>query len=265
MRTPTHGYSSYDGKEIIEYDNSKLYPIKLSLSSTHGTISKDTAGLNEKITFQDDYPGLATVSAKAEDAQTDITIDIDGLSFWDLNKTINDNNDTEIILNQSYSYNPEIDSDFIHGIIINRTVRINGNNNTINGLGIARIFHILADNVIINNITFTNAKANGANDKDKCGGAILWNGANGTISRSMFINNNAYEDGGAILWNGTNGTIINSTFNNNTATAYGGHRNRIWRSCHMEWCKWYHNQLHIQQQHRKCIWTKSWRSYHMGW
>ena len=38
----------------------------------------------------------------------------------------------------------------------------------------------------------------------------------------MFINNNAYEDGGAVIWNGANGTIINSTFNNNTATAYGG-------------------------------------------
>ena len=60
---------SYDGKEITEYDNSKLYPINLSLSSNQGTISKDTARLNEKITFQDDYPGIATVSAKAEDVQ----------------------------------------------------------------------------------------------------------------------------------------------------------------------------------------------------
>ena len=96
-----------------------------------------------------------------EDVQSDITIMVrDGTSFWDLNRTINGNNNTEITLNKNYTYDPEIDSDFINGIIINRQVRINGNNNTINGLDIARIFQINANNVIINNISFTKGKAN---------------------------------------------------------------------------------------------------------
>ena len=211
---------SYDGREIREYDNNLLYPINLSLSTTIDTLSKDTAGLNEKITFQADNIGNTIISAKVENVQSDITIEIiDGMSFWDLNRTINGNNDTEITLNQSYRYNPKIDSDFINGIIINRTVRINGNNNTINGSDIARIFDITGDNVVLDNIIFTNGNATADTVYD-FGGTILWSGANGTLSNSTFNNNNG-KDGGALRWEGANGTLSNSTFNNNTAE-YGG-------------------------------------------
>ncbi len=212
---------SYDGREIREYDNNLLYPINLSLSTTIDTLSKDTAGLNEKITFQADNIGNAIISAKVENVQSDITIEIiDGMSFWDLNRTINGNNDSEITLNQSYRYNPKIDSDFINGIIINRTVRINRNNNTINGSDIARIFDITGDNVVLDNIIFTNGNATADTVYD-FGGTILWSGANGTLSNSTF-NNNTAEYGGAIFWDNKDGAVCNSTFNNNNAIMHGG-------------------------------------------
>ena len=202
---------SYDGSEIREYDNSILYPINLSLSTTRGTLSKDTARLSEIFTFQGDSGGKTAISAKVEDVQSDITIIVrDGTSFWDLNRTINGNNNTEITLNKNYTYNPEIDSDFINGIIINRTLTINGNKNTINGSDLARIFNIIADDVIIDNIIFTNGNAD-------TGGAIYWEGDYGTLSNSTFNNNNASEYGGAIYWNGVNNTVSNSIFNSNTA------------------------------------------------
>ena len=214
---------AYDGNEISEYDNSALYPINLSLSSTKGTISDETVGLNEKTTFQADSMGNVQVSAKVEDAQTYITITITDVgNFCDLNRTINGNDYTEITLNKNYTYNPETDSAFIHGIIINRTVTINGNNNTINGLDTARFFHILADNVIINNIIFTNGNGSGDTGARQNGGAIYWNGKNGTVKNSIFNNNYAQNNAGAIYWNSIYGIVRNSTFNNNTADVYGG-------------------------------------------
>ena len=88
---------------------------------------------------------------------------------------------------------------------------------------IARIFHFLADNVIITNITFINGKANGNKYYDNYGygGAIQWWGENGTVSNSTFNNNNAPKYGGAIIWDDENGAVSNSTFNNNAAK-YGG-------------------------------------------
>ena len=213
---------SYDGNEIADYDNSILYPINLSLSTTKGTLSKDTARLSEDVTFQTDSSGNATVSAKVENVQTDITITIkDGGNFWDLNRTINANNDTEITLDKNYTYNRNTDSAFVEGIIINRTVTINGNNITIDGLELVRIFKIIGNNVTINNITFINGAADGHINPDKKGGAILWEGANGTVSNSTFNNNYGLAYGGAIYWRGENGAVSNSTFYSN-AGSYGG-------------------------------------------
>ncbi|MGN0094401.1 MAG: right-handed parallel beta-helix repeat-containing protein, partial [Methanobrevibacter sp.] len=130
-------------------------------------------------------------------------------------------------------------------------VTIIGDNATINGNGKGRIFNITTskgDFVSIFNINFIN----GYNDQsagaiyvkdakvkiDNCsftnntageGGAILWNGDNGTIVNSCF-NNNIARTGGAVSWGGLltsskggkNGQIINCTFNNNTASNYGG-------------------------------------------
>lgn len=51
------------------------------------------------------------------------------------------------------------------------------------------------------------------------GGAIVWNGTNGTVSNSIFINNNVgYPNiGGAICWRANNGKIVNSEFYQNSA------------------------------------------------
>lgn len=51
------------------------------------------------------------------------------------------------------------------------------------------------------------------------GGAIVWNGTNGTIFKCEFRNNSVgYPDsGGAIFWRGSNGKIISSLFMDNSA------------------------------------------------
>ena len=59
------------------------------------------------------------------------------------------------------------------------------------------------------------------------GGAVLWDGENGTLTDCIFINNNASVHVGAVSWGGVNGTLINSTFSGNTgrwggAVSWGG-------------------------------------------
>ena len=215
---------SYDGEEIKDYDNELLYSVNLTLSASSGSLSNETIRLGENVTFTPSESGTVTISAKVKgtDIGTEIIIKVtDGTNFWDLNRTINDNEDTEITLNRNYTYNPEIDSAFIHGIIIDRTVTIKGNDSTINGSDMARIFHITGKDVIIDNITFTNGNASG-NYPDYNGGAILWTGENGKITNSNFNHNQAQNVGGAIDWSGENGKVTNSNFNHNQAKNVGG-------------------------------------------
>ncbi|ADC47893.1 adhesin-like protein [Methanobrevibacter ruminantium M1] len=212
---------AYDGTNVIEYDNDLIYPINLTLISSNGNIN-ETVGLEETAIFTPQNVGTAIVTAKAEgfDIQT-VSINVRAASFSDLNRTINGNEDAEITLGKYYEFDPETDGAFIHGIIINRTVTINGNGTTINASGKARIFQVIADNVTLNNITFTNGNASGEG-ADRSGGAIRWEGANGIISYSNFTFNHAYLTGGAIIWSGENGTVKHSSFSQNDVDGSGG-------------------------------------------
>ena len=88
-----------------------------------------------------------------------------------------------------------------------------------------------ANDGLVNNTTFIHNIAN------RSGGAIFWNGHNGTISFSKFYDNHALGitnatsvrgdityggDGGAVIWSGAEGHAIYSNFVNNTAAKRGG-------------------------------------------
>ena len=140
-------------------------------------------------------------------------------SFSDLNKLINEDyssNDT-ITLNGNYKYS-DGDDDFVHGIVINRGVTIDGNGFTLDGSNSARMFNVNTNNeVIIKNLNFINGHATGENIAYfKDGGAIYSsNSANSKVINCNFTNNIAEYDGGAIY--GGRGTAINCTFIQNTA------------------------------------------------
>ena len=140
-------------------------------------------------------------------------------SFSDLNKLINEDfssNDT-ITLNGNYKYS-DGDDDFVHGIVINRGVTIDGNGFTLDGSNSARMFDVETNSeVIIKNINFINGHATGENIAYfKDGGAIYSsNSANSKVINCNFTNNIAEYDGGAIY--GGRGTAINCTFIQNTA------------------------------------------------
>ena len=114
-------------------------------------------------------------------------------SYTDLQSII-DSTPIGGILNLTFNvtYDPIGDAWLQSGMRLNKTITILGNNNTISGGGMARIF---------------------INDKID---------SNATLTDINFVNG-YYGEGGAIYSsNGNMLTVINSTFYNNTATGSGG-------------------------------------------
>ena len=133
-------------------------------------------------------------------------------TFRFLNYTINGNDNPMIELYNDFYFDPAYDADFVDGIVINRSVTINGNGFTINAKGKARIFEVLVDNVVVKNIVFKNGNITGD------GGAVHFGGS-GTVENCNFTNNSADYAGGAIHM--YSGSVENCIFINNTAR-YGG-------------------------------------------
>jgi predicted outer membrane repeat protein len=138
-------------------------------------------------------------------------------TFSELQNKINSaGQGSTINLDKDYTYNDGFDTS---GIQISKALTINGNDYTIDGKGLSRIFDIEASNVNLKGLTLINGYC-----EDDKGGAILWNGDSGSIVEST-LEYNAALAGGAIYWNGTNGEVDHCTFNRNNATeeyGYGG-------------------------------------------
>ena len=185
-----------------------------------------------------------------EDSQTDMIeleepdANYDNLAISDIDESIAAGNsvkvktftELETIFNNSevgdtidLDCDYEYDSDFkdIGVEIINKTLTINGNGHTLDGKNKSRILNILADNVVLNNITFINGYS------AESIGALRCHGNNILISNCTFINNNANGSsagdmdgtgivGGGIYINGNYNHILYNTFINNTVGGSGG-------------------------------------------
>ena len=156
-----------------------------------------------------------------------ITITVKDASFRDLNKIINDNDNATIDLYMNYTYDEEIDTDFMHGVKINRALTIDGHGITIDGSHKARIFEIVNDvQVTIRNINFINGNATGTSFEN-VGGAIFGVGEKCIAENCNFTNNSAKNDGGAIRAVNAN----NCNFTQNTANQGGAIYNGAANNC----------------------------------
>lgn len=135
-------------------------------------------------------------------------VDFTGSTFTELEQAINGAHEGDTII-----LNNDIVNDRSREIRINiSSLTIEGNGHTIDALGKSGIFYIKSNDVILNNITFTNAKNAYISGDDMYGGAIHWHGNNGVLNNSVFTNNvadyyyyNPSEEGksgygGAIDW-----------------------------------------------------------------
>ena len=101
------------------------------------------------------------------------------------------------------------------GILISKSITINGNGYTIDAQHKSRIFNVTANNVVLNDIKFINGNAT-------LGGAIFCEGDNVTIWNSTFINNAADWGGANYFKNTISHLIITADFINNVAQISGG-------------------------------------------
>lgn len=243
----------------------KIFIIALMLSLI---LAAGTVVAADNMTFN--QSDLKSVSNETDSEQS--PNDVQTNSFHDLQILINNCTDGVVNLNNDYVYNNNTDfylsphdnssQEIVilleksnSGIHINKPVVINGNGHSIDAQNMTRIFNINADNVVLKNITFLNAKCLNPNnnygesglfigghvplnaviyDSEKFfdtasyklsiasfeGGAVYCSGNNLKITDSSFIRNIA-DLGGAIYIEGSNSQLYNLSFSNNTANEGG--------------------------------------------
>jgi len=172
-----------------------------------------SASDNEVIRSAEDANDILTVS-KENTLQKSSDKSKSTGTFTDLKKLIDGAKD-KLTLTKNYTYNPTVDKDLSSGILISKSLELNGNGMTINGNKEARIFQIDGDDVKITGLTLINAYI------DTFGGAIYWDGKDGSIENSTFINNRG-QSGAAIMVRNGKITIEGNRFENNIAEKRAG-------------------------------------------
>ena len=215
------------------------------------SVSSISAGDADNATLETDIDDVAisvndiTSDVNLSSDDEDVNTDSIG-SFDDLSYEINNTSEGAIlVLDKDYEF---VNGSY-YGILISKSITIDGDGHTLNGNKISRIFNITADNVTIKNVNFINGNAYGRYFSNNVGGgAIHWSGNNGYLLNCSFENNTGsgieddpfdevetYVDdqgivwsrvrvrpmgaktneGGAILWLGSNGTVNGCSFKSN--------------------------------------------------
>ena len=193
-----------------------------------GAVSAADNSTDEKIASSNDQVELSVTNdvkvSSSNESTLGANVDFSGTKFSELKTAINGATTGDVIV-----LNNDIINDQSKDIHIEKAITIEGNGHTIDALGLSGIFYIKANNVKLNNITFTNAKNYHYGDDEMYGGAICWEGNNGIVNNSIFTNNYADSgprwsgSGGAIDWRqGSEGQIFNCKFYNNYANISGG-------------------------------------------
>ena len=168
-------------------------------------------------------------------------------TFTELQTEIEDNTNGTVDLVSDYKYEGQRNGT---GIVINKSITINGNGHTLDGNNNSRIFNIIGGEVVLNNITFKNGYSNESMGAVRCftkltlanctfidnfaegtnarynevhdalgvvGGAVYIYSDDCTIENNRFINNTVWGSGGGLAVDGKNHKIINNYFDSNQA------------------------------------------------
>ena len=183
------------------------------LIGTYSALSGDAWVVNLGI---GNYIAIFSVDANVEEVTRNIKIP-SGTSFWDLDDIINNkySDNATINLDTDYIYEDNDGEDFKDGIKIVRDLTINGNGHTIDGKGMARIFHVLGESVVtFNNLTFIN----GFTEYWGYGGAISAEEISTVKAINCIFAQNSATYGGAVSRVGCENCI----FLSNKAQEFGG-------------------------------------------
>ena len=151
-------------EDVLETDTGN---IDLSKSPSTPDLSSDTNNINGKINV-----GTYTYLQKLIDNSTDELI-LDTNITFDADYDLSPDNPYYGIIN------------FTNGVLINKTMTINGNAFTIDAAGASRIFNITANDCVLRNTNFVNGRST------TYGGAIYSNALNTNVNNCNFTNNSA--------------------------------------------------------------------------
>ena len=191
-----------------------------------GAASVCASDMNDTVVASDDDSAFELSQADAGDMissdedeligqrENELINEGDNGTFAELQADINAAaNASTLTLNKNYECEDGFDTE---GILINKTITIDGNGFKIDAQGKSRIFKIPAENVILKNIIFINGNT------DEYGGAVYFSRA-GTVTNCNFVDNKAIGDygyGGAICIE--RGAVTNCNFTGNSAGRGGG-------------------------------------------
>ena len=212
-----------------------------------GTISAADANMENQTISADDNTDLETIQESSSDCSILNADDTKG-TYKDLNDEIKKGD--EINLEKNYTFDKDIDVGLEKGILINKTMTINGNGHAINSTNLTRLFDITTTGnltlnnivlisdygnynqfnsnredatirnngiVVLNNIIFTTVKQAGGTGKESIGASIC-NKGQMTITDSRFVDSKitSYTQTTYGLIENTNELIIkNTVFDNN--------------------------------------------------
>ena len=192
-----------------------IFIILLVLSIGNVSATNDTDTSTSDITNHDDV-----ISENTENNNTFILSNENAQkSMAELENTTKNNKNTTILLNNDYQWTQQ-DTDLEKGIILDKSIVIDGQGHTIDAKSKMRIFQVTNNAMLtFKNITFLNGKFYSIWSFIQTRGGAVWN--NGakkvTLINCTFTGNNAGY-GGAIY----GCTVINCIFTNNVAIRGGG-------------------------------------------
>lgn len=185
--------------------------------------SNDEVGIGENGIVELD--GVEIGESGSQDDGEDV-LEADAGTFTALqNKIKSASEGSTINLYNNYTYNTDFNNGLFTnlGIYIDKTLTINGNGYSIDGLSKTRLCGVDGSNVKLKNIVFKNGYSHLSN------GAIFWPGFKGVLENCTFINcicGESVTDGavqcGAVQWSGANAIITKCNFNNCHSVSDGG-------------------------------------------
>ena len=242
----------YDGLFVfaknIEYPNDLIIDVYVGGNAT-GNVNITFNGKEYSVTLARNHARL--IVPDLEIGEYMVTVNYENMTnttivgvyehigtFTELQELINNASSGSVIeLDYNYVYNPRVDKG---SISVYKDITIDGNGRTLDGNNQVRIMYINANNVTLNNISFSNAytsdvggaiytqrdltvnNCNFTNNRAYDGGAIYTDDGYLTINNCNFILNSAQLSGGAIFCRNNKIVEINSSFINNHAGWYGG-------------------------------------------
>ena len=163
--------------------------------------------------FTSSEQGDHLISAQVNDQTATTHMVVIG-DFEILQELINNANGV-LKLERDFTYTVGVDK-MTEGLLINKSLTVDGNGHAINAMALSRIFNIASDDVVINDVELKQGKSSS-------GGAILLSNANNFIISNSEIYNSDANMGAAIFSSGGNNTqILNCTFESDISRSNGG-------------------------------------------